>query len=239
MTNSLRSFVDSIQNQNFFDPEKGDIVELTYLRRFYDGDGNERRGMYAHVRAFHQWKPFVREDGTKDSHDVYWVLPDDMVFLSNGELFVPVGTRECCSGGMRDVFSPYGGQKYVDCLTRLWEEDIEEQQIDVDCLIEIEGRCYGQRRTCIEEYTYEEYPYYIAWSADVAEHGSIDGEVVEDFRACTQGQGYAEVINVSRITNLVADFFRIVGKDNKPSHTENVPKLFVYSCSWDKRYEKH
>ena len=99
---NTKDFVAAIQQQGEFDPDEGNIVELTYIRRFRDEEGKMLASKYAHFRAFHQRKPIIRDDGTKDYSDVFWALPDDCVFAMCGEAIVTFGAEEFPPKGASD-----------------------------------------------------------------------------------------------------------------------------------------
>ena len=110
----FKDFIAAIQRQNEFDPEAGNIIELMYIRRFRDDDGRMLASKYAYVRAFHQRKPIIRDDGTKSDNDVFWVLPDDCTFAMDGEEFVPVGVEEFPPEGASDEITLNWGHDYME-----------------------------------------------------------------------------------------------------------------------------
>ena len=109
----FKDFVAAIQKQSQFDPEAGNIVELAYRRRFTDDDGRMLASKYAYVRAFHQRKPIIRDDGTKANDDVFWALPDDFVFAMDGETFVPIGIEQISPEGASDEITLNWGHGYM------------------------------------------------------------------------------------------------------------------------------
>ena len=110
----FKDFIAAIQKQSQFDPEAGNIIELMYIRRFRDDDGRMLASKYAYVRAFHQRKPIIRDDGTKSNDDVFWALPDDFVFAMDGEAFVPIGVEEFPPEGASDEITLNWGHDYMN-----------------------------------------------------------------------------------------------------------------------------
>jgi hypothetical protein len=127
----FKNFIAAIQQQSEFDSEAGNIVELMYIRRFRDDEGRILASKHAYFRAFHQRKAILQEGSKVDSHDVFWVLPDDCAFAMDGEAFVPTGIEESDPEGAEDEISLNYGLDYMNVVDACrYSERIDKHESD-------------------------------------------------------------------------------------------------------------
>jgi hypothetical protein len=91
---SLQEFVQRVQKQDFFDPDRGDIFCVSFARHFIDDDKRLLASKFSYFRVFHQRRLVTLENGKKDYVSNYWALPEDLKFALDGETFTPVENEQ-------------------------------------------------------------------------------------------------------------------------------------------------
>jgi hypothetical protein len=87
MTGSLQEFVTALEQQAFFDPDDGDIVNVRYTRLCKDEKGRPYAKKYAYFRAY---QTLNRNRTARESrHYVFYALRSDMEFAHAGGVFDP------------------------------------------------------------------------------------------------------------------------------------------------------
>ena len=95
---TLQDFVTAIQQQDFFDPEKGCITTAKIVRHYYDENEGIVASRYAYVRVFVEERWFrastntegietiasVPTNGSKHESSILWVRFDDLKFDFDG-----------------------------------------------------------------------------------------------------------------------------------------------------------